>query len=159
MHTDVFLDNANIMFWPKKSRRILWISKLVCYHLETNPQPSYHLAAVYTTTLPVCYLVGKLPNFFHLDMRLIINQILRNRFFSKIVPVFRKYLSVSRWNLPGYFSVSFRFPQVTEFSKSTAIYLADSFGQLYSSLWSAWQEDPNDPQERCAMARTSCARL
>jgi len=31
-----------------------------------------------------------------------------------LIPVFRKYLSVSRWNLPGYFSVSFRFPQVTE---------------------------------------------
>jgi len=44
-------------------------------------------------------------------------------------------------------------------SHSTAIYLADSFCQLYSALWSAWQEDPNDPQERCAMARTSCTRL
>jgi len=43
--------------------------------------------------------------------------------------------------------------------KSSAIYLTDSFCQLYSALWSAWQEDPNDPQERCAMARTSCARL
>jgi len=43
--------------------------------------------------------------------------------------------------------------------KSSAIYLADSFCQHYSALWSAWQEDPNDPQERCAMARTSCARL
>jgi len=84
---------------------------------------------------------------------------LRKRFFSKIVPVFRKYLSVSQWNLPGYFSVSFWFPQVTEFGKSTAIYLADCFCQLYSALWSALQEDPNDPQERCAMARTSCARL
>ena len=52
--------------------------------------------------------------------RLIIDQILRKRFFSKIVPVFRKYLSVSRWNLPGHFSVSFRFPQVTEFGKSKA---------------------------------------
>jgi len=82
--------------------------------------------------------------------------ILRKRFFSKIVPVFRKYLPVSWWNLPGYFSVSFRFPQVTEFGKSKAIYLADSFSQLYSALWLAWQEDP---QERCAMVRTSCARL
>jgi len=52
---------------------------------------------------------------------------LRKRFFSKIVPVCEKNLSVSMWNLPGYFSVSFRFPQVTEFGKSTAIYLADSF--------------------------------
>ena len=43
--------------------------------------------------------------------------------------------------------------------KSSAIYQADSFCQHYSALWSAWQEDPNDPQERCAMARTSCARL
>jgi len=43
--------------------------------------------------------------------------------------------------------------------KSLAIHLADSFCQLYSALWSAWQEDPNDRQERCAMARTSCARL
>jgi len=89
----------------------------------------------------------------------IIDQILRKLFFSKIVPVFRKYLSVSQWNLSGYFSVSFRFPQVTEFGKSTAIYLADLFCQLYSALWSSWQEDPNDPQERCAMARTSCAKL
>ena len=85
------------------------------------------------------------------------NNSFRKQFFSKVAPVFRKYLSVSRWNLPGYFSVSCRFPQVTEFGKSTAIYLADSCCQLYSSLWSAWQEDPNDPQERCAMARTSCA--
>ena len=89
----------------------------------------------------------------------IVNQILRKRFFSTIVPVFWKYLSVSRWNLPRYFSVSSRFPQVTEFGKSTAIYLADSFCQLYLALWSAWQEDPNNLQERCAMARTSCARL
>ena len=43
--------------------------------------------------------------------------------------------------------------------KSSAIYLADPFYQHYSALWSAWQEDPNDPQERCAMARTSRARL
>ena len=43
--------------------------------------------------------------------------------------------------------------------KSSVIYLADSFCQHYSALWSAWQEDPNDPQERCAMVRTSCARL
>ena len=43
--------------------------------------------------------------------------------------------------------------------KSSAICLADSFCQHYSALWSAWQEDPNDPQERCAMARTSCAKL
>ena len=42
--------------------------------------------------------------------------------------------------------------------KSSAIFLADSFCQHYSALWSAWQEDPTDPQERCAMARTSCAR-
>jgi len=89
----------------------------------------------------------------------IIDQILRKRFFSKIVPVFRKFLAVSRSNFPGYFSASFRFPQVTEIGKSTAIYLADSFCQLYSALWSAWHEDPNNPHERCAMARTSCARL
>jgi len=44
----------------------------------------------------------------------------QKQFFSKNVPVSRKYLSVSRGNLPGYFSVSFRFPQVTEFGKSTA---------------------------------------
>ena len=49
----------------------------------------------------------------------------------------------SRWNLRGYFSVSFRFLQVTEFGRSTAIYFANSFCQLYSALWSAWQEDPN----------------
>jgi len=33
------------------------------------------------------------------------------------------------------------------------------FCQLYSALWSARQEDLNDPQERYAMARTSCTRL
>ena len=49
--------------------------------------------------------------------------------------------------------------QVSEFGKSTAIYLSDFLCQLYSALWSAWQEDLNDPQECCAMARTSCARL
>ena len=41
---------------------------------------------------------------------------------------------VSAWNLPRYFSVSFQFPQVTEFGKSTSIYLADFFCQLYSAL-------------------------
>jgi len=41
--------------------------------------------------------------------------------------------------------------------KSSAIYLANSFCQLYSALWSAWQEDPNDAQERCAMARINFA--
>jgi len=30
---------------------------------------------------------------------------------------------------------------------------------LLTALWSARQEDPNDLQERCTMARTSCARL
>jgi len=67
-------------------------------------------------------------------MRLIIDQILWKRFFWRIVPVFRKYLSVSRWNLQGYFSVSLRFLQVTQSGKSTAIYLADPFSQLYSTL-------------------------
>jgi len=53
---------------------------------------------------------------------MIIDQILRKRL--KFVPVFRKYLAVSSWNLAGYFSVSFRFPQVTDFGKSTAIYIS-----------------------------------
>ena len=110
------------------------LSSFIYCHRESNPQPSYHFASVHTTTIPVCYLDDKLSKFCYLWRRLIIDQILRKRFFSKIVAVFRKYLSVSRWNLPGYFSVLFRFLQVTEFGKSTAIYLADSFCQLYSSL-------------------------
>jgi len=71
------------------------------------------------------------------------------------------------------FSISVEFPRIFQGlisipaghwvrqidSKSSAIFLADSFCQHYSVLWSAWQGDPNDPQERCAMARTSCARL
>ena len=54
--------------------------------------------------------------------------------FSKIVPVFRKYLSVSRWNLPGDFRVSFRFPQVTEFGKSTAIRGRSTWPILFVSI-------------------------
>ena len=63
-----------------------------------------------------------------------IDQILRKRFFSKIVPVFRKYLSVSRWNLTGYFRVSFRFPQVTEFGKSTANRRRSTWPILFVSI-------------------------
>ena len=135
--------------------------------LRTKPTiPEHRIYNLCVTRRPVTPLryrcvvwLNIIPKFCYLHRRLIIDQILRKRFFSKIAPFFRKYLSVFRWNLPGYFSVSFRFPQVTELGKSAAIYLADSFCQLYSALWSAWQEDPNDPQERCAMVRTSCARL
>jgi len=108
---------------------------------------------------PLWFFLTIIANLCYLQWRLIIDRILRKRFFSIFFPIFRKYLSVSPWNLPGYFSVSFRFPQVTEFGKSTAIYLANFFCQLYAAVWSARHENPNDPQERCAMARTSWARL
>ena len=158
--THTFLGDANVMFCPKNSVHACQF--LSPYHNVTSNQ-IHNLCTTRQMVTPLSYqcidCLTNVPNFGYLQRRLIIDQIVRKRFFSKIVPVFRKYLSVSRWNLPGYFSVSFRFPQVTEFGKSAAIYLANSFCQLYSALWSAWQEDPNDPQERCAMARTSCARL
>ena len=72
--------------------------------------------------------------FRYLQRGLIIDRIWRKRFFSKIVPVFRKYLSVSRWNLSGYFRVSFRFPQVTEFGKSTANRRRSTWPILFVSI-------------------------
>jgi len=155
-----FLGNANIMFWPKNqevSQKYSWSEHICSENRIHNLCITWRPGTPLRYRCVVCFTL--LPKFCYLAKRLIIDQILRKRFFSKIVPVFEKNLSASRWNLPGYFSVSFRFPQVTEFGKSTAMYLADSFCQLYSALWSSWQEDPNDPQERCAMARTSCARL
>jgi len=89
-----------------------------CYH--------YNTSVLYCCTAQV--------KFRYLSRRLIIDQIWRKRFFSKIVPVFRKYLSVSRWNLPGYFRVSFRFPQVTEFGKSTANRRRSTWPILFVSI-------------------------
>ena len=97
---------------------------------------------------------------------LIIDQICENDSFRKLFLFFEntfQYLggmsqdiSVSHFDSRRSLSSANRRQIIAD---SSAIYLADSFCQLYSALWSAWQEDPNDPQERCAMARTSCARL
>ena len=147
-------DNQKIQFifckWRKDSKASLRIEPTTFVSIDSL---GYHNG----TSVLYCCSMLKFP---HLQRGLIIDQICRKRFFSKIIPVFRKYLSVSPWNLSRCFSVSFRFLQVTEFGKLTAraIYLANSFCQLYSALWSAWLQDPNNPQERCAMVRTSCAR-
>jgi len=58
---------------------------------------------------------------------------------------------VSPWNFPGYFSVSLRFPQVTDFGKSTAIYLADFIFVSFTH--------PSDQQDRkIRTIRKSAAR-
>jgi len=157
----IFLGNTNIIFWPKRSRIILKTSVTVTqHHRASNPQPLYHPTDGGTTALPVCCLLDDFfRNFVIYKDDWLSIKFCENNSLRKLFLFFWKYLSVSWWNLPGYFCVSFWFPQVTEFGKSTTIYLADSFCQLYSALWSAWQEDPNDPQDRCAMAQTSCARL
>jgi len=84
-----------------------------------------------TSVLYSCTSMLKFP---YLQRGLIIDQIWRKRIFSKIVPVFRKYLSVSRWNLPGNFRVSFWFPQVTEFGKSTANRRRSTWPILFVSI-------------------------
>ena len=92
--------------------------------------------------------------FCYLQRGLINNQILRKRFFSKIVPVFWKYLSVSRWNLPGYFSVSFRFPQVTEFGKSTA----NRRRSISQILFVSFTQPCDQRDRKIRMIRKSAAR-
>jgi len=79
---------------------------------------------------------------------------LRKRFISKIVPVFRKYLSVSRWNLPGYFSISFRFPQVTEFGKSTA----NRRRSISQILFVSFTQPCDQRDRKIRMIRKSAAR-
>ena len=163
IHRTHILGDANVMFYPKYACRLFsphhnitrnWVHNL-CITLQIVVSlPHQCIVKEYTGTFVP---VSRILVIYRGDWLSI--KFCENDSFRKLFLFFWKYLSVSRWNLPGYFSVSFRFPQVTEFGKSTAIYLADSFCQLYSALWSAWQEDLNDPQERCTMARTSCAGL
>ena len=94
----------------------------------TGDRLGYH----YGTSVLCCFIWCL--KFRYLSRGLIIDQIWRKRFFLKIVPVFRKYLSVSRWNLPGDFRVSFQFPQVTEFGKSTANRQRSTWPILFFSI-------------------------
>ena len=68
------------------------------YHWKSNPQPLYHPRHHSSTGVSA---FCSCPDFLLKLRRLTIDQILRKRFFSKIVPAFRKYLTVSRWSLPG----------------------------------------------------------
>jgi len=86
--------------------------------------------------------------------RLIIDQIWRKQFFWKIVPVFRKYLSISRRNLPGYFRVSFRFPQVTEFDKS----LVNRRRSTWPILFVRFTQDCDQHDRKIRTIRKSAAR-
>jgi len=105
----------------KKSKMFLTTYKSILQcHGESNPQPLYHWSVGGTTMVPVCCVVAACDwNLINIEATDYRSNFAKTILFE-IVPVFRKYLSVSRWNLPGYFSVSFRFPQVTEFGKSTA---------------------------------------
>jgi len=138
---------------------ILLTFVIVCCHRESNPQSSSHPAAVYTTALPVCCVMTTLRNFFIYWGDWLLIKFCENDSFRKLFLFFEnifQYLGGISQDI----SVShFDSRRSLRCGKSTAIYLADSFCQLYSSLWSAWQEDPNDPQQRCTMARRSCARL
>ena len=130
---------------------------------ESNPQTLYCWSVGGTTMVPVCCVVSAC------DWNLINIEATDYRSNFSTTILFENCSCFSK--IP--FSISVESPRIFQClisipaghwvrqvdGKSSAIYLADSFCQLYSALWSAWQEDPNDPQERCAMARTSCARL
>ena len=119
-------------FWQQKIHLFSEIGgKIPQCQWKSNPQP-YSLGYQYSTI--VLYCCASYFKFRYLSRGLIIDQIWRKRLISKIVPVFRKYLSVSRWNLPGDFRVSFRFPQVAEFGKSTANRRRSSWPILFVSI-------------------------
>jgi len=121
---------VNMKFWQQK------ISGDVCkWRKDSTASPriepttfvlvdnlGYHYG---TSVLYSCTSMLKFP---YLQRGLIIDQIWRKRFLSEIVPVFRKYLSVSRWNLPGDFT------QVAEFGKSTANRRRSTWPILFVSI-------------------------
>ena len=123
-------------FWQQKIHSTFCkVKKESTASLRLEPTTSVSKgSSCYHCSTSVLYCCTTQVKFRYLWRRLIIDQIWRKRFFSKIVPVFRKYLSVSRWNLPGYFRVSFRFPQVTEFGKSTANRRRSSWPILFVSI-------------------------
>ena len=119
-------------FWQQKIHLFSEIGgKIPQCQWKSNPRP-YSLGYQYGTS--VLYCCASYFKFRYLSRGLIIDQIWRKRLISKIVPVFRKYLSVSRWNLPGDFRVSFRFPQVAEFGKSTANRRRSTWPILFVSI-------------------------
>ena len=159
-----FLGNANIIFWPKSQESLSNGSEnLMLQYKVSNPRPLYYITSGGTTSLPVCYLSSCTIEI----LLFTVATDYRSNFAKTIL--FENCSCFSE--IP--FSISVESPRIFQClisipaghwvrqidGKSSATYLADSFCQLYSALWSAWQEDPNDPQERCAMARTSCARL
>ena len=105
---------------------------------------------------PLWFFLTIIANLCYLQWRLIIDRILRKRFFSIFFPIFRKYLSVSPWNLPGYFSVSFRFPQVTEFGKSSA--LANRRRSTWPILFVSFTQPCDQHDRKIRTIRKSAAR-
>jgi len=154
----MFLDDANTML-TKKSRIILKMSITAThYHRESNPQPLYHPAAGYTSALPVCCLFVNISKFCNLYRRLIIDQIFAKTFLFENCSCFSK--------IP--FSVSVESPRI--FQCLILIPASHWVRQIDGDLPRRFflsallnlvinMTGPNNPQERCAMARTSCARL
>jgi len=108
------------------------------HHWASNLHHLYHRTAGDNIVLPVCCLL----DYFSEILLYIKATDYRSNFAKTILfencSCFSKIPFSISVESPKHFSVSFRFPQVTEFGKSTVIYLANSFCQLYSALWSAW---------------------
>ena len=149
-------DNKNVVFWPMRGSD-------EATRLSRIEPTTFWYKAMYATTPPLVYCSVKSS-----QILLFIEETDYRSNLAKTI-LFENCSCFSK--IP--FSISVESPRIFQGlisipaghwvrqidGKSSAICLADSFCQLYSALWSAWQEDPNDPQERCAMARTSCARL
>ena len=156
---------GNVKFWQQKFQGIVRTPRALYCYWGSNPQPLCY-KVVRATTLPlVCCSVNCTG-----EISLYIEATDYRSNLAKTI-LFENCSCFFFLKIP--FSISVESPRIFQGlisipaghwvrqidGKSSAICLADSFCQHYSALWSAWQEDPNDPQERCAMARTSCARL
>jgi len=148
---------ANMKFRQQKIQCIAPESRVPSRHWESNPKPLYQQTVLGTTMVPVCCVVINFAWSFviyredSLSIKFGENDSFQKLFLFSKIP----------------FSVSVESPRIFQGlisipaghwvrqidGKSSAIYRADSFCQHYSALRSAWQEDPNNPQERCAMAR------
>ena len=122
------------------------------YHWVSNPQPLYHPTTGGTTALPVCCLLDcNSEIFLYIEATDSRSNFAKTILFENCSCFSKIPFIVSPWNFPGYFSVSFRFPQVTDFGKSTAIYLPDFIFVSFTH--------PSDQQDRkIRTIRKSAAR-
>jgi len=128
-------------------------------HWVSNPQLLYQSKTSHTTALPVCCLLDYCTEIlicrgYCLSIKFCLNDSFRKLFLFfentfQYLGGISQEISVSHFDSRRSLSSANR-------RRTTSPILFVSFTQ---PLWSAWQEDPTDPQERCAMARTSCAGL